>query len=379
MSTINDTKFDHVKTKYSKSAPIMFITLESVDTQRMRLTEAIKTGKSGKETIRSYARYINDAGIPCQAFFEAPEQFCFGINPTFPFGLTDEKEKTDDKIDGFQVCYMLNSNDTVEDPTEDETKFKMIADRMVELNKLAFEYESRKPKELKVVGPLVFNAFNSTRLDDGESIDYYIKPLCEHPNELVDKKKTGKKDTSKPLRTYLPLWSFGGPNKEQPLTLKAQIFGPDPSGKQGGEFQDKTGLAYRDKRGLIKPVIQWGGLYWGSHNSKPWVVNTQLKITECNFTPMVAATQKRFLTARPDLPACPIEDVDYDDADAQFDDPNGIDDTELLSNGDAKNPMEALQAESTPQRDPSPEVTPEKKEKKRTDKDKKKRTKHDKA
>ncbi len=391
MSTNSTTNTPTFICKFSKQAQPHFVRLDEFDASRLRICDAIAFGKGSQTTVKSYARYLNDKGDLCKPYFQVPKQFCFGIQPTYPYSQKDLEAKPDSLIDGFQVCYCLNSIDTVDNPTPEEQKAAEIFDAIAKLTKDAFCYESSKPKpppagersaeKTRVVPPLVTNAYASVKSGDEEA-EYYIKPFFEFPNELdSNKKQTGKKDTSKSRRAYIPLVSYGGGDKG-PLDLKTIIMGPDMKGRTRGEVRDKTGLMFRDVKGEIEPVLVWEGLWWGSHSQKPWVVNAQIKVSECNYTPVTnIGKEHRFLDARPDLMP-PDEDLDNPE-DADFIDPNGVPDlSEQLGNGDAKNPMDALLNAA---KDADPEVveqneqqvTPEKSQKKKDKEEKReKRKKH---
>lgn len=374
-------------------------------------------------TTRTFFVYKDEKGIWAKFVVVLPSQFAFsGITPTWPYATKTEEEKTIDAINGFQIQYQFCSSLTLDNPTDEEQKALQFIECLKELMLVAFKYECSKPrkpvakkgepeikldpkKKYAIVPACVTNAYNTVKQDGLEPNDF-IKPIAEHPNKVdKDGKKLGGKDENKSVRAFLPL-EFYAKKQGKEAELKCIIDGYERKNGKLIERQDKTGLKYRDVKSHVKPAVRVDGIWWGSHMQQQWIASAQFKIVHIQVTPVVENTQqKRYFAARPELEA---PDDDYDEADAEFEDPNPSDESlgfsvgakKALPNGDSENPMDEIKnmmkeaqhaasakasAEDVPEdeddldEEPEPEPEPEKKKKDKSKKDKTKKHKSSKA
>ena len=198
-----------------------------------------------------------------QFAMEAPEQTCYGVQEEYAFG----KAKTPENFKGHHLCYYCSEKKDVEmSPIEKKfvTILRSIETKLSNHLKNNADYLTEKQASLASQGKLL------------SAIARY--PKKEVPSNNPKNKQPRKvDDKEKPLRFYVRMivskngkfvTRFYGPNDRElnPLT---ECF---------------------DTKGLIQPVIKFEYVYIGEGSA-----TVQLKLYECNFTPLVSSNRKRLI------------------------------------------------------------------------------------
>jgi hypothetical protein len=280
------------------------------DISRVVIHDAVKNeftiGDNTVTTTTSKGRYLDDDGNECKLYFYGPPQLCFGVSYQHPMMLSKE-EKTPDTAKGLQICYPLTGLSTVHKPKPEEQHLIDLFDGLwnaaVEKGKEAMDDDNTQMPQVAI------NSFvAASRKKQWRNA---VKYPCDYPKDP----KTKKPDTNKPLRMYTKLLTSGeGP------TLRAKMSFRGPGDKK------ENPIKYLDTKGIITPVWEWEGVYYGAHGPEaPYGASLRFKIVEANFTPKDdhSGPKSRFLP-RNDSQA---EDEDYSNvkeeegSDEGFDEP----------------------------------------------------------
>ena len=290
-----------------------FVPVGTFDKTRVRISRPIKNSftKNGK-TITWYTSdgfYLDEEGHECTAYFELPEQYSFGFNPNYDLEV-DEKDRTEEDLKGWQICYNLNSIKTVENPTEEEIHSRNMLEELHALAVEKFIEECSKPKKERKVPPASLGSYNNIMAEPEEDRDWDegVKRLFSWPY----KEGTKIPDKDKPPRSYIKLITSGSGRKLRVIT---DIRGP------GGK--KKSPNSYEGVRGQFHPVVKFAGLYWGQHGAEnPQGCSVKLLLAQCNYTPGSDEGASKFF-----LEVTPAQEIEEDDDEetppGDFDHPGG--------------------------------------------------------
>ena len=327
-----------------KDIPSIFIPLGTVDKSRLRVLKPDeKTPKAeGTSWFASDGRYLREDGVECEAFFELPEQFCFGVNPVYPMNTPDE-DKIPENMTGLQICYPITSSDTMDDPTKEEQYCKEIFDALFDVTweKLEEECDSSIEEDDRRVPEVTYSSYVSSSVGGKIRKTRAIKPPYNYPMKKDDKNPKKKiPDTSKYQRSYIKLLTQG---QGRDMKCNTPVYGPG----------DKKVSAFKflETRGKSTPVLKWEGVYWGAHGNSPYGTSIRLRVSEMNYVPQQkGANNRRMLGPN----TAPEEEDDSDDeyqqnkqtgsntsllsndSDEEFPNPEGDEEVDILSKG--KNP-----------------------------------------
>jgi hypothetical protein len=247
-------------------------------------------------------------------YFEMEEQIIWGISGCWKIGVEDS-DKTLDNIEDFQICYPLTTLGTVAKPTAPEKHCKAVFDMMWRITVAAMKRECTKPKDKRVVPSPTYNSYIAAK----ESDDWTdaVKPLYA-PSQTKDQ-KTGKKfiDPSKPEVAYIKFMTKGEGRK---IRTSTKIYGPGNKPVSPFKYMSLPSTDKVSVRGKSKCVLFWDGIYWGAHGKQPHGASARPRVSEMNFVPVQgdSGPSRRMLGDN----TAPAE-ADYDDDDAEFDDPRG--------------------------------------------------------
>lgn len=275
----------------------IFVPIGEFDASRLVLEEPqerkSRNGEFSWFTSRGY--YKDDNGDNAELYFQLPEQFFFGFNANYPNGMKDQ-DKSIDVIEGIQICYLLTSMETIENPTKDEqyaidtlqSIWQLIVDRMKEFC---------TDEDIVLPGVTESAYFNAEAKKDPTVA---VKPPFSHPMKK-EKGKNGKEklveDTTKPKRSYIKLETF---DKGRKMKCNTLVHGP-------GDVTLNP-LKYLDRRGRIVPVIRWGGVYYGGHGKRSWGASPTFRLSECNYIPQKRGGPPRRMLATNNAPRELLED-----------------------------------------------------------------------
>jgi hypothetical protein len=266
------------------------------------ITHSFKKGNTDVEWCTSEGRYIDDNGNECEAYFELPEQFSFGINGCYPMG-TEKEDQDEDNISGLQVCYPITNMKTMENPTKSEQAAQYIFDCLAEVtwDKLVEQCDPEIDGDERKVPMPTYNSYLGATRGSSVNKSAAVKPPYAYPMAIVKGQKKKVEDRSKPQRAYIKLVTKGTGRSLRCIT---QIYGPGD--KKVSPFK------YIEVRGKLVPVMKWDGVFWGSHGQKSSCgASVRLRVSEMNFTPTTEGGPKRRMLG-PNT-AIPEEDDDSDD------------------------------------------------------------------
>ena len=290
----------------------VFVPIGEFDSTRLVLEEPQeRKSKNGEFTwFTSKGYYKTDDGENANLYFQLPKQFFFGFNAIYPTGMKDQ-DKSIEKLEGLQICYLLTSMNTIENPTEEE---QYAIDTLQAIWHLTVERMKEFCNDEDIVLPGVTESayFNAKAKDD---FTIAVKPPFSHPFRK-EKGKNGKdksiEDTTKPKRTYIKLETF---DKGRSMKCNTLVHGP-------GDVTLNP-LKYLDTRGDIIPVIRWNGAYYGAHGKRSWGASLTLRLSECNYIPRKRGGPPRRML---ETNTAPIELLN--DAESSFPSPVGESDGE---------------------------------------------------
>lgn len=322
-----------------------FVSLGEFDPSRLVLEDPVERKSKNREFswFTSKGGYLNDDGEVCRLYLELPEQFFFGINGIYPNG-TKDTEKSIEIIEGLQICYLLTSMETIENPTKDE---QYAMDTLKALWQLTVKRigEFVEDEDIELPG-VTESAYHASKAKDDPSV--VVKPCFDYPMKKVEGKKGKEKlepDTSKPQRSYLKLETFG---KGRKMKCNSLVYGPG----------DKaiSPLRFLDRRGRVKPVIHWSGVYYGAHGKRSWGASVTLRVSEMNFVPQKRGGPPRRMLAKNTAPA-ELLDNEMSDEESDFPSPSVKNEEEDhgFSDGDSETPDKALE-ETKKQKKKRPQV-----------------------
>jgi hypothetical protein len=266
--------------------------------------------------------------------------FTFGLGYKLKFG-TKIEDGTLDVAEGYQLCVCLTSVDTIEKPTADE---RYSINLLKALHEAAWDQMAEEcERDPQVVPDVVISCFAGANLKGKVNKNRAVKPMFSYP-----KKETGKgikvDDTSKPLRTYFPLMTYGKGRKMKNKTL---IYGPGD--------QKKSPESIFGKRGTVHLVLRCEDVYWGSHSDASYTASVRLKINDMNWIPQKTVEPKRHLGKN----TAPIEENDESDnenrEDDSFHNPKGNDEQDSgFINKDDEDPEKVLNEGGETDEEPPP-------------------------
>jgi hypothetical protein len=302
------------------------------------ITHSFKKGNTEVEWCTSEGRYIDDNGNECEAYFELPEQFSFGINGCYPMG-TEKEDQDEDNISGLQVCYPITNMKTMENPTKAEKDAQYIFDCLAEVtwDKLVEQCDAEIDENERKVPMPTYNSYLGATRGSAVNKTAAVKPPYAYPLATVKGQKKKVEDRSKPQRAYIKLVTKGTGRSLRCIT---QIYGPGD--KKVSPFK------YIEVRGRLVPVMKWDGVFWGSHGQKSsHGASVRLKVSEMNFTPTTDGGPKRRMLG-PNT-AIPEEDDSSDDDDEQHSKPNANEQDEGFVNPtDEDNSSDMLGGKASP-------------------------------
>jgi len=327
-----------------EEVPEIYIPLGTCKKERCRIldpvTHSFSKGDSEVEWCTSEGRYINDDGVECEAYFEMPEQFCFGTNVCYPMG-TSKEDKLPENMTGLQICYPITSMKTIESPTKIELAGQYIFDCLndVTWDKLVEQCDdSIEAEDRKVPAPTFSSYVTATRGTSVKRSDA-VKPPYGYP--MVDAKQGKKKkveDRSKPQRAYIKLITKGNGRNLRCIT---SVYGPGD--------RKVSPLKYIDVRGKVTPVMKWDGVFWGAHGQKaPYGASVRLRVAEMNYSPQTdGGPRRRMLGPNTSVPE---EDDNSDDEGEHVNEPKheGVEQDEGFENPEenSEDPMKLLGQDS---------------------------------
>ena len=265
------------------------------------ITRSFTKGGSCAEWVTSDVYIPGPNGEKRSIYIELAPQNFWGVSPIYSFGISRENQNSDN-IEGFQIAYPVTSISSINNPTQNEVATMSNLNQMWNITCEAMEkFCSVKGKEnLKVPAP-TYSAYGTAKADEDWS--YAVKPIYDHPN-TVDKNTGNKiKDTSKPMRMYIKLFTQG---KGKSLKCHSRIYGPG----------DKLTSPYKyiSTRGDGHPIIKWDGIFWGAHGRNSYGASLRLRLSEMNFTPSTYSSDiSKFRMLPPNKSAAVVIDEVFDD------------------------------------------------------------------
>ena len=248
-----------------------FIPFGTFDKSKVVIEDPVTTSfdKNGGKVYNTTSKALypdenGELGIPV---FQLAPKGCFGVSPNHTY----LKEKTEENIEGYQVCYPYTELSTVAKPTEEEQYgldlMKALWDLTVEKGRVEATMD-----EPRVPAPTV-NSFAGAEAQFKKNklaFQNAVKLPYEHPN-IKDSKQ---KDKTKPLRSYFKLVTQG---KGADCRILTPFYEPGDNKVNGKKFIEK--------RGVIEPCVKWEGVRWGAHQNAPHGASLKFVITEANFVP----------------------------------------------------------------------------------------------
>ena len=139
------------------------------------------------------------------------EQNLWGVNCIWPFGNTKESQ-SNDKLEGFQICYPMTSTETTDKPTKVEKATRHVINM---LNKITVD-ALKKFSEAKNVPAPTYSSYVYAKGENDWS--YAVKPIY---TRTKSKNRAGVNfiDPHKPQRAYIKLSTYG---KEKKSNVKLQ-------------------------------------------------------------------------------------------------------------------------------------------------------------
>ena len=113
-------------------------------------------------------------------FIELAKQYFSGISGTWPFG-TNKEDRSIETLDGFQICYPMTSDETMNNPTTEEVKTREALDKVWEITLDSLKKFCKKSKSERIVPAPTYNAYATARSENDWS--YAVKPIYDHPNK----------------------------------------------------------------------------------------------------------------------------------------------------------------------------------------------------
>jgi hypothetical protein len=329
---------------------------EKLESDRVVITPPETLVLTGKDKPINYTKsnvyYKDNMGRLGNLYIIGLPQWCFGVNQTVSMETG--------AVDGYQICYMCTSKDTVKEPTANE---QILMDNLLTIRSALVEFASN-PENIEEA-PGSSKVFLATG-------DAGVKPIIHHPMmpDPTNPKKKIRNPDSAP-RIYSKLMTKKDQATKQ-VTIRTKFHGPGDKEINPIDYSESAPDAPIDKDsgkpkarpGTITPVFKVDSIYYGAHGSSPYGASVQIKVSEANFTPYVAGGNSvpRMLPANTDTPAETEEEVgDEDDVFAEAEveeETNPLDDL-----NDAKETEEAEAVEET-----RPTVEEEKSTEKKTKK-----------
>lgn len=295
----------------------VFIPMKKFDKSKLTILDAkIKKSKKGNETCESLFAYdIGNGKKANDIYIQLPKRETFGVFPTYPYGL-EKQFQTADTINGYQVTYPLTSQETMNNPTDEEEYVKDLLDCLFDMAWDKLEEECDKDE--RMIPDATYGSYLGSKDKKGNvTKSYSIKPLYEYPNKPIEKgegKKKREKDFSKPQRAYLKLNTFGeGKN----LKCFTKIYGP------GNKIIHP--LKYSSVRTDMEIVIQLNKVYWGGHGKGSHGGSVNIRIFEMNVVP-VGQESHRFLAPN----SAPEDENEMEGQDSSFINPLQEDTSDFL-------------------------------------------------
>jgi hypothetical protein len=318
----------------AKTPKAICLTVETLNLEELK-ENLVYTGphtikyKNGMQTVQSIPKYLVN-GTPTDLYIAFPKVTNFGVSEMFKFGYEKKEGQAPDldKLEGYQTCILLTSQETVKTPTEIEQKMMQVLDILREkaIEHCTAEYENARALKQEgngdevVIPDISFNAMN-TEHSIHQKIDNAMKPIYSYPQTEVEGKNGKKKktdDLSKPPRLYCKLLSTG---KGREVKIQTKIYGPGDRLTPAKKFLGQ--------RVECEAVLKPEKIYWGSHGSSPYGMSVQLRLFEANMTPIQSSHiyEGRFI--RPNESKI----VEEDGSEEESDEEEGGDDADLFQIG----------------------------------------------
>lgn len=329
------------------SKPEVFIPLFSFDESQLVITDPEETTFNDITNWNIKAYYLDENGKECEMLIEHPPQSCFGVSAKYPMG-TKEEDKNDSIIEGWQVMYPSRSLQTFEKPKKEEIYIEEVYNAIQEaiLKKLL------DPEVMANLPASIQNMFKFSSDDGtfGKNPEKGYRPFFQHPNkdEVI---KSGKKkvpDVTKPKRAYIDLAFNKKKDKKDPNppTIKSSCYAPGN--------KKVNAIVYRDKRGVISPVVRVTGAWLGQHGQTAYGAHTKAKIDQFNFVPQVSSdvSTKRYTRPNTAVEADDEEDEEVktpkvqarNDDDGDEDEKSDKEEDDEEETPPKKNPLDALKS-----------------------------------
>lgn len=285
----------------SKKEEFIFVPLSQPDFNwdKVIVAEPVKNsfkGKDGKmiEWTTSKITYHNGAGI----YMELAPQKVWGIQGTYPM---NGAEKNALSIDGYQICYPMTSETTVDNPTTDEKVVKSRFDGATKIATVACKkFCSIKPCPLPKSATVSYNSESNEARENGTEFNWnnVIKPLYEIAKVKKEGSLKAVEDPTKPRISYIKFCTAGSGEK---LVCHTKL-----KGNKGVPFLPTKYLYDKENnpntQGIAHPVVKLEEIYWGAHGDTGRGGSIKFLMHELNYKPVsrTVVIEKSFLA--------PIED-----------------------------------------------------------------------
>lgn len=266
--------------------------------------------------------YYVDEGKKYKVLIEIAPQEVLGIFESHIMS----KPKTLNFLNGYQLTYPLNSFHTIEAPSEEELKTKVILDFIHKTSVIAVDKfckeendnemkhdatQSQKPEKNRIdyISSLPESTRSQyTQASKRKKINTVVKSLYE--STKMKDENSGQKvaDPSKSKIAYLKFMTSGTGHK---MITNTDIYGPNDKCMPIKSFVWINGDGYT-KKGIAHPVLLWDRIYFGAHGNSPCGASNKVLIAEMNYTPSEVSTIKipRCLEPNPSVATIMEESMD---------------------------------------------------------------------
>lgn len=258
------------------------ISVKEFDPSRLHFSDPkVVEGETGS-FVKCDVKYSYGDGTLGNLFVILPTNFCFGVSPIYAYG----KERKQENITGkYQVAYSVTSQETKDEPTDDEQA-------IFKLN----ESFKAKLKEYVIANASELGTGFEEVIDNEQLLSRKVKDLIK-PATMQDPKYPKNKlkrivDPSKTWKWYIKLWQ----SQKNGGRMLTTMYGP-------GDKQTNP-LKFLDVWGDITPVVLISWVYFDGDKG----ASAQCLLSEANFVPK-GSSHKRFLGVN-DAPVVEEDNVD---------------------------------------------------------------------
>lgn len=219
--------------------------------------------------ITSDVVYLDEDGTECNFYFTAPTQKCYGVNYKYKYQAPMEPQY----IEGLQATYPVTSNETVDNPTEEEQAF----DEMMMAMHQKFVDSVKEHSDSDLIPEKALGCISNKK---------YVKLPYDWKKTPVDPKRpSGRKmpDTSRPKTFYVDILTNQNA-KTKKLSVQTPFYGPGDEEVPAEALVSKPG-EYTFGFGIQK-------LNYAAQGSADYAAKAKFFVAECTVIPSAMGTKK---------------------------------------------------------------------------------------